>query len=87
MRQIPCRGGRVIEVLDEDHWVVPHRSLHIEGKQRIDFTVLPGEVREWWRTLLESACQSMVTDNLLLLWSAIRFLTRFLSEYGILTTS
>ena len=52
MRQFPCKGGRVVEVIDEDHWVVPYTTFHTQTKLNVDFTQLPGEMRTWWRSLL-----------------------------------
>lgn len=86
MRQFFCKGGGIVHVTDEDHWVVPYIAYHRELKQKIDFTELNKGVRVWWRSLLEGAFQSFPPNQVIHIWITVRWFTRFLEEYGILTT-
>lgn len=86
MRQFLCKGGGIVHVTDEDHWVVPYIAYHRELKQKIDFTELNKGVRVWWRSLLEGAFQSFPPNQVIHIWITVRWFTRFLEEYGILTT-
>ncbi len=36
-----CRDGRVVKILDEEHWLVPISYGTIEQQQLVDFTKLP----------------------------------------------
>jgi hypothetical protein len=87
MRQFSCKGGYVVDVIDEDHWIVPYTAYHTQVKQNIDFTQLPSEVRVWWRALLEGAFVSIPPNQVIGLWNTVRWFVCFLQERGILTKS
>jgi Phage integrase family len=86
MRQFLCKGGGVVQVSDEDHWLVPYIAFHRECKMNIDFTQVQDEVRPWWRSLLEGACKTIPPNYVIVLWNTVRWFTRFLEECGLLTT-
>lgn len=81
-----CRDGRVVKILDEEHWLVPSSRGTIEQQKLYDFTKLPQEVRGWWREVLErtfKTCSLARADGV---WLAARWLNRFLQQYEIVTT-
>jgi len=86
MRQFLCKGGGVVQVNDEDHWLVPYTDFHAECKLKIDFTQVQDEVRVWWRSLLEGAFKNIPSKYSIALWNTVRWFTRFLEECGLLTT-
>jgi integrase len=86
MRQFQCKDGGVVQVNDEDHWLVPYTNLHAEYKLKIDFTQVQDEVRVWWRSLLEGAFKNIPPKYIIALWNTVRWFTRFLEECRLLTT-
>ena len=72
MRQFLCKGGGIVQVTDEDHWLVPYTAFHKSYKQKIDFTELHDEVRVWWRSLLEGAFQSFPPNQVIYLCPTAR---------------
>jgi hypothetical protein len=83
MREFSCRDNQVVKVLDEDHWIVPSREGSLSKQRNIDFSVLPAEVRSWWRAVLEKAYQSASLSRAQGIWKAARWFTRFLREHDI----
>ena len=86
MREFSCRDNRVVKVLDEDHWIAPRWEGSLPREWKMDFTVLPHEVRSWWRAVLERAYQSVSLGRAKGIWDAARWLTRFLREHDMVTT-
>jgi integrase len=86
MREFSCRDNQVVKVLDEDHWIAPRWEGSLPRQWKIDFTVLPYEVRSWWRAVLERAYQSISLSRVAGIWKAARWLTRFLREHDMVTT-
>src|SRR5260370_12359419 len=83
MREFSCRDNHVVKVLDEDPWIVPSREGSLSKQRNIDFSVLPAEVRSWWRAVLEKAYQSASLSRAQGIWKAARWFTRFLREHDI----
>lgn len=86
MREFSCRDNRIVTVVDEDHWIVPDNEGSLPKQWKIDFTILPYEVRSWWRAVLERAYQSFPCGRARVIWDAARWLTRFLREHDMVTT-
>lgn len=87
MREFSCRDNQVVKVLDEDHWLVPFQEGSLLKQLKCDFSVLPNEIRSWWRAVLERAYQSVSFSQAQGIWKAARWLTRFLREHDIVTTN
>ena len=85
MREFSCRDNQVVKVLDEDHWIVPSWEGSLLKQRKIDFSVLPHEVRSWWCAMLERAYQSVPLSRAEGIWKAARWLTRFLREHDMVS--
>lgn len=83
MREFSSRDNLIVKVLDEDHWIAPSWEGPLLKQRKIDFSVLPPEVRPWWRTILEKAYQSGSISQAQGIWKAASWLTRFLKEHDI----
>ena len=81
-----CRDGRVVKILDEEHWLVPVNRGTIEQQKLYDFTKLPQEVRGWWRDVLERTFKTCSLTRADGVWLVARWLNRFLQQYEIVTT-
>src|SRR6266567_5975537 len=84
MRTIQCKGGLTVEIIDDDHWIIPSA---ISKSISIDFGRIPVEVRQWWRTLLEALYHTFPPRRVVSIWYAALWLTQYQSEHGTLTTS
>ncbi len=80
-----AKGGQVVEVTDDDHWIVPITKPSLQARTKLDFTRIPIEVRPWWRSILAEAFQSSSTARALGLYYTALWFTRFQKEYGLLT--
>jgi integrase len=87
MRTIHCKGGFVVEIIDDDHWIIPSPKISTCYHLNIDFSRIPGEVRQWWRSLLEASYRALPPTRIVGIWYAVLWLTRYQSEHGTLTTS
>ncbi len=86
MREFSCRDNRVVTVVDEDHWIVPMWEGSLPKQLKIDFSVLPHEVRSWWCPVLEKAYKSISLAGARGIWNAAKWLSRFLREHDMVTT-
>src|SRR6266571_3377250 len=86
MRTIPCKGGLRVEIVDDDHWIIPDPRGSSIGRMNIDFGRIPVEVRQWWRTMLEALYQTFPPARMIRIWFAALWLTRYQSEHEALTT-
>jgi integrase len=86
MRTIQCKGGSMVEIIDDDHWVIPYPRIAHHHQLRIDFGRIPVEVRQWWRTLFEALYRTLPPIRMVSIWYAVLWLTRYQSELGTLTT-
>lgn len=86
MREFSCRDNQVVKMLDEDHWIVPRWEGSLLKQNHIDFSILPHEVRSWWRAVLERAYQSVSLSQAKGIWNTARWLTRFLREHDMMST-
>jgi integrase len=87
MREFSSRDNLVVKVLDEDHWIVPSWEGSLPKQWKIDFSVLPHEVRSWWCAVLERAYESISISRASGIWKAAMWLTRFLREHDMVTTN
>ena len=86
MRTIPCKGGLRVEIVDDDHWIIPDPRSSSNVRMNIDFGRIPVEVRQWWRTMLEALYHTLPPRRMIRIWYAVLWLTRYQSEHGALTT-
>lgn len=85
MRTIQCKGGYVVEIIDDDHWVAPYPTTASLINTNIDFGRLPHEVRPWWRAVLEGAYRTLPPAYAQRLWNAALWLTRYQRKHGKIT--
>ena len=86
MRTIPCKGGYVVKIIDDDHWVAPCPTTKSLVNTNIDFGRLPHEVRQWWRAVLEGAYRTLTPKFARSLWTAALRLTCFQRKHGKITS-
>lgn len=77
MKRIPCRGGRFVEVIDDDHWIAPIWRGAVPKTANLDFTRLPASVRPWWRAVLGEAFQLDSLAQVRGIWHTALWLYRF----------
>jgi hypothetical protein len=76
----------MVEIIDEDHWVIPYTTVSLPRRLSIDFGRIPVEVRQWWSALFEALYRTLPPRRIVSIWYAILRLTQYQSEYGTLTT-
>jgi len=82
VRTILCRGGRQVEVIDEDHWWTPSWHGTLKERVQIDFTDVPTEVRPWWRAVMEVSYRHDSVAQAYNIWATARWFCRYLDEQG-----
>lgn len=83
---IRCRGNRIVEIIDDDHWMVPRTKGGLPIQTMIDFTMLPAEVRPWWRAILRESYPSDSPVQAYGIWITAMWFNRFLVERAVVTT-
>lgn len=77
MTRIPCRGGRFVECLDDDHWKAPAWRGTVAQTFTMDLTRIPGSVRPWWRRVLREAFQVDSVAQVRGIWHTALWFCRF----------
>jgi hypothetical protein len=85
MHSFIAKGGQVVEVTDDDHWLVPIAKPSLQARSKLDFTRIPAEVRPWWRSILMEAFQSSSYARAMGFYYAALWFTRFQKRRGLLT--
>jgi hypothetical protein len=85
MHSFIAKGGQVVEVTDDDHWLVNVILPSKQERLQLNFTRIPAEVRPWWRSILAEALQRCSCAQAMGFYYSALWFTRFQKRRGLLT--